>query len=128
MVRKSAGFSHKESAMSKTAFITGATSGFGLAAARRFVAAGWKVVATGRRADRLDALVQMLGAGNVHPAVFDVRDGAAMEAALGALPEEFAGIDLLVNNAGLALGTAPATHASLDDWKVMIDTNITALA
>ncbi|KAF1700545.1 SDR family NAD(P)-dependent oxidoreductase [Pseudoxanthomonas suwonensis] len=113
--------------MSKTAFITGATSGFGLAAARRFVAAGWKVVATGRRADRLDALVQMLGAGNVHPAVFDVRDGAAMEAALGALPEEFAGIDLLVNNAGLALGTAPAPHASLDDWKVMIDTNITAL-
>ena len=113
--------------MSKTVFITGATSGFGLAAARRFVSAGWKVVATGRRADRLQSLVAELGADNVHPAVFDVRDAAAMDAALAALPEAFAGIDVLVNNAGLALGTAPATHASLDDWKVMIDTNITAL-
>ncbi|WP_019397623.1 SDR family NAD(P)-dependent oxidoreductase [Pseudoxanthomonas sp. GW2] len=113
--------------MSKTVFITGATSGFGRAAARRFVSAGWKVVATGRRADRLQSLVAELGADNVHPAVFDVRDAAAMDAALAALPEAFAGIDVLVNNAGLALGTAPATHASLDDWKVMIDTNITAL-
>mgnify|MGYP001947894974 CR=1 FL=1 len=113
--------------MSKTVFITGATSGFGLAAARRFVSAGGKVVATGRRADRLQSLVAELGADNVHPAVFDVRDAAAMDAALAALPEAFAGIDVLVNNAGLALGTAPATHASLDDWKVMIDTNITAL-
>ena len=64
--------------MSKTAFITGATSGFGLAAARRFVGAGWKVVATGRRGDRLQALVDELGAANVHPARFDVRDAAAM--------------------------------------------------
>ena len=113
--------------MSKTAFITGATSGFGLAAARRFVGAGWKVVATGRRGDRLQALVDELGAANVHPARFDVRDAAAMEAALGALPEGFRDIDVLVNNAGLALGTAPAQQASLEDWRVMIDTNITAL-
>ena len=63
--------------MSKTAFITGATSGFGLAAARRFVAAGWKVVATGRRSERLQALVAELGADRVHPACFDVRDVAA---------------------------------------------------
>ena len=113
--------------MSKTVLITGATSGFGLAAARQFVATGWKVVATGRRRDRLQALVDELGAANVHPAVFDVRDTAAMDAAIAALPEGFAGIDVLVNNAGLALGTAPAQHASLEDWRVMIDTNITAL-
>ncbi len=113
--------------MSKTAFITGATSGFGLAAARRFVAAGWKVVATGRRESRLQALVDGLGAANVHPACFDLRDAAAMDAALSALPAEFAGIDVLVNNAGLALGTAPAQQASLEDWRTMIDTNVTAL-
>jgi len=113
--------------MTRTAFITGATSGFGLAAARRFVAAGWNVVATGRRAERLQALVAELGADRVHPAAFDVRDAAAMDAALAGLPEAFSGIDVLVNNAGLALGTAPAQQASLEDWKVMIDTNITAL-
>lgn len=113
--------------MSKTALITGATSGFGAAAARRFVAGGWKVVATGRRSERLQALVDELGAGNVHAAAFDVRDEAAMHAALDALPEGFRGIDLLVNNAGLALGTQPAQKASLDDWRTMIDTNVTAL-
>ena len=72
--------------MTKTAFITGATSGFGAAAARRFVAAGWRVVATGRRADRLQPLVAELGADHVHAAVFDIRDAAAMTAALDALP------------------------------------------
>lgn len=113
--------------MTRTAFITGATSGFGLAAARRFVAGGWKVVATGRRGERLQALVDELGADRVHPAVFDVRDAAAMDAALAALPDAFAGIDVLVNNAGLALGTAPAQQASLEDWRTMIDTNVTAL-
>lgn len=113
--------------MSKTALITGATSGFGAAAARRFVAGGWKVVATGRRGERLQALVDELGAGNVHAAAFDVRDEAAMHAALDALPEGFRCIDLLVNNAGLALGTQPAQKASLDDWRTMIDTNVTAL-
>ena len=113
--------------MSKTAFITGATSGFGLATARRFVADGWKVVVTGRRAERLQALVQMLGTDRAYPLAFDVRDGAAMEAALASLPAAFADIDVLVNNAGLALGTASAQQASLEDWRVMIDTNITAL-
>jgi len=113
--------------MTRTAFITGATSGFGLAAARRFVAAGWNVVATGRRAERLQALVDELGAARVHPAAFDVRDAAAMDAALAALPAGFGDIDVLVNNAGLALGTAPAQQASLDDWRTMIDTNVTAL-
>jgi serine 3-dehydrogenase (NADP+) len=113
--------------MIKTAFITGATSGFGLATARRFVDAGWRVVATGRRADRLQALVDQLGAKWVHAAAFDIRDADAMHAALDALPDGFRNIDLLVNNAGLAQGTAPAQQASLADWRTMIDTNITAL-
>jgi len=111
----------------RTALITGATSGFGAAATRRFVRDGWRVIATGRRAERLQALVDELGEANVHPAVFDVRDADAMRAAIDALPAGFAGIDLLVNNAGLALGTLPAQQASLDDWRTMIDTNITAL-
>lgn len=110
----------------RTALITGATAGFGRAAARRFVNAGWQVIATGRRADRLDALRAELGEA-VHTACFDVRDEAAMRAALEALPERFRGIDLLVNNAGLALGTKPAQAALLSDWKTMIDTNVTAL-
>jgi len=112
--------------MTRTAFITGATSGFGAAAARKFVASGWRVVATGRRADRLQALVAELGA-NVHPAAFDVRDEAAMRAAIAALPADFRGIDLLVNNAGLAQGTLPAQRADLTDWHTMIDTNVRAL-
>lgn len=113
--------------MNRIALITGATSGFGAAAARRFVRGGWKVVATGRRADRLQQLVDELGAGNVHAATFDVRDATAMREALGALPADFRDIDLLVNNAGLAMGTQPAQRADVADWKLMIDTNITAL-
>jgi serine 3-dehydrogenase (NADP+) len=113
--------------MQSTALITGTTSGFGAATARRFVAAGWRVVATGRRADRLQALVDELGADRVHAAVFDIRDANAMNAAMDALPEAFRGVDLLVNNAGLAQGTQPAQNARLDDWQRMIDTNITAL-
>lgn len=111
----------------RTAFITGATSGFGLAAAKRFVADGWRVVATGRREDRLQKLVDELGADKVHPAVFDVRDEAAMRAALDAIPARFRDIDLLVNNAGLAQGTLPAQRAELSDWQTMIDTNVRAL-
>ena len=111
----------------RTALITGATSGFGAAAARRFVASGWRVIATGRREERLRALVDELGAGNVHAAVFDIRDEAAMRTALAALPQEFRDIDLLVNNAGLAQGTRPAQTADLTDWHTMIDTNIRAL-
>ncbi|OOG57951.1 SDR family NAD(P)-dependent oxidoreductase [Rhodanobacter sp. C03] len=111
----------------KTAWITGATSGFGAAALERFVTGGWRVIASGRRADRLQQLVERHGADRVHAAAFDVRDEAAMRAAHAALPPEFAGIDLLVNNAGLALGTAPAQQADLAQWKQMIDTNVTAL-
>ncbi|WP_141455134.1 SDR family NAD(P)-dependent oxidoreductase [Pseudoxanthomonas sp. z9] len=113
--------------MTRTALITGATSGFGAAAVRRFAADGWRVIATGRRADRLQALVDELGSDRVHAAAFDIRDEAAMDAALAALPEAFRGIDLLINNAGLALGTAPAQAASLEDWRTMIATNIGSL-
>ena len=113
--------------MTKTVLITGATSGFGAAAAKRFAAADWRVIATGRRADRLQALVDLFGNERVHAAVFDIRDAHAMHAALDALPPQFRDIDLLVNNAGLAQGTLPAQRASLEDWRTMIDTNITAL-
>ncbi len=114
--------------MSKTVLITGATSGIGAAAVHAFAAHGWRVVATGRRADRLHALVATLGPDRVHPAPFDVTDEPARDAALAALPPAFAGVDLLINNAGLALGTAPAQRADLAQWKRMIDTNVTALA
>ena len=113
--------------MTRTAFVTGATAGIGEATVRTMVASGWRCIATGRRKERLDALVEELGADKVHAAAFDVRDIEAMEAVLAALPEPFAGIDLLVNNAGLARGLAPAQEASLDDWQTMIDTNVTAM-
>jgi serine 3-dehydrogenase len=113
--------------MAGTAFITGATAGIGAACARRFVAAGWKVIVTGRRADRLDALVAELGADNVHAARFDMRDDAAIDHAVSTLPAGFADIDLLINNAGLALGTAPAQQADLAQWRQMIETNVTGL-
>jgi serine 3-dehydrogenase len=113
---------------SPTILITGATAGFGAATARTFAAAGWKVVATGRRRDRLDALVAELGGPErCHAAEFDIRDEAAMNAALDALPSGFRGVDLLVNNAGLALGTSPAQESNLDDWRTMIDTNVRGL-
>jgi serine 3-dehydrogenase len=112
----------------KTILVTGATSGFGRATVERFHGAGWRVIATGRRAERLDALADALGRECLHTAAFDIRDEAAMRAALDALPQDFRGIDVLVNNAGLALGTAPAQRADLAQWKQMIDTNVTALA
>lgn len=114
--------------MTGTVLITGATAGFGAASARRFVAAGWKVVATGRRADRLQQLVQELGEDRIHPVAFDIRDSDAIDAMVAGLPSAFRDIDVLINNAGLALGTAPAVDADLAQWRQMIDTNVTALA
>ncbi len=110
-----------------TALVTGATAGIGEACARAFVQAGWRVVVTGRRAERLQKLVDELGEDRVHPCVFDVRDEAARDGALDGLPDAFREIDCLVNNAGLALGTARAQEADLGEWKTMIDTNVTAL-
>ncbi|HET6586162.1 MAG TPA: SDR family NAD(P)-dependent oxidoreductase [Oleiagrimonas sp.] len=111
----------------KTALITGATAGFGAAMAETFVRGGWRVIVCGRRAGRLETLAEQLGRDKVHVAAFDIRDTDAMQAALDALPTDFADIDLLVNNAGLALGTAPAPESDLAQWRQMIDTNITAL-
>ena len=107
--------------------VTGATAGFGAAIARRFARDGHRIVAAGRRAERLAALHTELGADMVHPLPLDVRDRAAVAAALAALPPGFADIDVLVNNAGLARGLEPAQRASLDDWDAMVDTNIKGL-
>jgi 3-hydroxy acid dehydrogenase / malonic semialdehyde reductase len=107
--------------------VTGASSGFGAAIARRFVAEGHRVIVAGRRRERLEALCAELGDGAAWPLVFDVRDAAAVADAIASLPLERAAIDLLVNNAGLALGLAPAHEASLDDWDRMVDTNIKGL-
>ncbi|AGZ28394.1 bifunctional NADP-dependent 3-hydroxy acid dehydrogenase/3-hydroxypropionate dehydrogenase YdfG [Burkholderia pseudomallei] len=107
-------------------FVTGASAGFGAAIARAFVQGGHRVVAAARRKERLDALAAELGSALL-PIELDVRDRAAVEAAAAALPTEFAAIDVLVNNAGLALGVEPAHRASLDEWQTMIDTNCTGL-
>lgn len=106
----------------KTVLITGATAGIGQAAARVFAAAGWRVIGTGRRADRLDELKAELGDAFT-PLTFDVRDAATRDAALNNVGQ----IDCLINNAGLAAGLDKAQDASLDNWRKMIDTNVTAL-
>ncbi|WP_346909819.1 SDR family NAD(P)-dependent oxidoreductase [uncultured Roseibium sp.] len=112
--------------MTGTILITGTTAGFGQATARLFAKNGWKVIGTGRRAERLQALKDELG-DVFHGSVFDITDEAAMASALADLPEGFRDIDVLVNNAGLALGTASAPATKLSDWKTMIDTNVTGL-
>ena len=109
-----------------TALVTGATAGFGAAIARRLVRDGHRVIATGRRRDRLDALAGELG-GAVLPFTLDVTDSAAVAALPGSLPEGWREVDVLVNNAGLALGLDPAWRASLSDWQTMIATNVTGL-
>ena len=114
--------------MQPTVFITGATSGFGEACARRFALAGWKLVITGRRMDRLEALAAELSSTTeVLPLTLDVRDRGAMQAAIDALPDGFAKLRGLINNAGLALGIEPAQRCSLDDWETMVDTNVKGL-
>jgi serine 3-dehydrogenase len=113
--------------MSKTVLITGTSSGFGAAAVRRFAAEGWQVIGTARREERLRELADEVGRDKFVYGAFDIRDEAALDAFLAGLPEGFRGIDVLVNNAGLALGTAPAQQANLDDWQTMIDTNVSSL-
>ncbi len=102
--------------------VTGATAGFGECITRRFVDNGHRVIATGRRHDRLQALQSELGDA-VLTMQLDVRNRAAVEEAIASLPEAWREIDVLVNNAGLALGLEPAQRASVDDWEAMIDTN-----
>jgi len=111
----------------RTAFITGGTAGIGQAAVSQFLGAGWRVVATGRREDRLAALAASGTPETIRTIAADVRDTDAMTAALATLPVEFQAIDLLINNAGLALGTAPAQASDPAQWQVMIDTNVSAL-
>lgn len=114
--------------MSRVVFITGATSGFGRATARRFASAGWSLILCGRRLERLLALQDELGASvPVHAVQLDVRDAVAVARAVAQLPPAFARIHALVNNAGLALAPQPAQTVALQDWQTMIDTNITGL-
>lgn len=108
--------------MSKTIFITGATSGIGEAAARRFVADGWRVIGTGRRSERLEALHAELGEA-FEPVILDMRDIAALEAAAAAHPD----IDVLLNNAGLAAPLSVMQEAELGPLTNIIDTNVTGL-
>ncbi|MDO8702087.1 MAG: SDR family NAD(P)-dependent oxidoreductase [Undibacterium sp.] len=106
--------------------ITGASSGFGEEMARKFVRHGHKVIAAARRADRLAGLQKELGPALL-PVTMDVTKKASVTQALAGLPAEWQQIDVLVNNAGLALGTEPAHLASLDEWETMIATNCQGL-
>jgi serine 3-dehydrogenase len=112
--------------MTKTAFITGVTAGFGAAAACRFAAAGWRVIGTGRRRERLDGLAGELG-DSFLPLELDMRDIEAIEAVGASLPGDFREIDLLVNNAGLAPPLEPFQESRLDPALVSIETNVVGL-
>ncbi len=113
--------------MTKTVLITGASSGFGVGIARRFAEDGCKLVLAARRTEKLAAVAAELASVPVHTLALDVRDREQVFATLSRLPEEFQSIDVLVNNAGLALGLEPAHEANLDDWEVMVDTNVKGL-
>ena len=112
--------------MTLTVLITGATAGFGAAIAKRLVADGHRVIATGRRVERLEALAEE-AQGHVLPFALDVTDAEAVAALPGSLPEGWREVDVLVNNAGLALGLDPAHKADLAQWDKMIATNVTGL-
>jgi 3-hydroxy acid dehydrogenase/malonic semialdehyde reductase len=111
----------------RTVLITGASSGFGVAAARRFAALGDRVIAAARRTDRLRDLAKELGPDVLLPLTLDVRDRASVEQVTATLPPDFAEVDILVNNAGLALGLEPAQDADVGQWEQMIETNCTGL-
>ncbi|HET8597915.1 MAG TPA: SDR family NAD(P)-dependent oxidoreductase [Castellaniella sp.] len=113
--------------MSQTALVTGASAGFGAAISRRLVAEGYTVIGAARRLDRLQSLQAELGDA-FHPLVMDVTDAAAVDQGCAWIAQRFAGLDLLVNNAGLALGIAPAQQASMEDWERMIATNVLGLS
>ncbi|EYR65153.1 malonic semialdehyde reductase [Actinotalea ferrariae CF5-4] len=119
--------SQPSSSGARVALVTGASAGFGAAITRRMVAAGYRVVAAARRVERLDALRAELGDA-VHPVALDVRDAEAVHAVVAGLPEDLAALDVVVGNAGLALGMGPAQEASWADWEQMIDTNVRGLA
>src|SRR5690606_25259119 len=108
-------------------FVTGATSGFGAATARLFARNGWKVIATGRRTERLEALRDEFPAGQVLAVTMDLTQRDSIEAAVAGLPEDFRPISGLVNNGGLALGSKPIPDVQRADWDAMIETNIKGL-
>ena len=112
--------------MKKTALITGATSGIGEACARKFAEGGYRLILTGRNGKKLEELKDELDT-EVLTLNYDVRDRKATEAAVKSIPEDWAAIDVLINNAGLALGLEPEYEGDMDDWETMIDTNIKGL-
>ncbi len=116
--------------MGKIALITGATSGIGKATAQKFASEKWDIIITGRRVERLnelaDEIINSYGS-NVYTLNFDVRDREQVNNAIATLPEEWKKIDLLVNNAGLALGFEPLNEGNYEDWDKMIDTNVKGL-
>jgi NADP-dependent 3-hydroxy acid dehydrogenase YdfG len=116
--------------MSKIILITGASSGFGKATATKFAAGGWNVILTGRRKEKLEALAKALEANYGIKTLclnFDVQDKKAVFDNLQNLPSEWQAINILVNNAGLALGRDSFENANLEDWETMIDTNVKGL-
>lgn len=114
--------------MNRTIFITGATSGFGEACARKFAADGNRLILTGRRKDRLETLQRELEKEvQVLTLAFDVRDRSAVFAAVAGLPESWRRIDILINNAGLALGRDFFEEGDIDDWETMFQTNVMGL-
>lgn len=113
--------------MTRTILITGATAGFGKACAELFAAQGWRLILFGRRGERLEEIKKKSKNPNIHTSVLDVRDRTQVQDTISRIPAEFKNIDVLVNNAGLALGLEPAHEADLDDWDAMIDTNIKGL-
>ena len=113
--------------MTKVVLITGATSGFGKACAELFAKSGLDLVLCGRRQERLQELQEQLTNVSVHTAVCDVRKRSEVKQLVAGLPKSHAQIDLLLNNAGLALGLSPAHEADIEDWETMVDTNIKGL-
>ncbi|MBU1176187.1 MAG: SDR family NAD(P)-dependent oxidoreductase [Alphaproteobacteria bacterium] len=113
--------------MTRSIFITGATSGFGAATARLFAGRGWNVVATGRRRDRLLALAGAFEPGRVHAIEMDLADRDSIARAVAGLPIAFDSIDCLFNNGGLALGKGAVPDIREDDWRQMVETNIMGL-
>ncbi|MGB1242342.1 MAG: SDR family oxidoreductase [Chitinophagales bacterium] len=114
----------------KIIFITGATAGIGKATALIFAKNGWDLIITGRRKERLDSLSTKIEADyqvKVLPLTFDVQDQAAVKTAIANVPKNWRSIDVLVNNAGLAVGRDSFQEAQIDDWERMIDTNIKGL-